>query len=380
MFGNTNTNNGGLFGNNNTNITGGTQSINPFLINNNQQTSSIFLSNNNNNIINNNFLNNNNNQNSQISSLFGNNNNGLNTQNIFLNNNNQRNIFTNNNNNNGLFNNNINTGVLFGVNNNNNQSGLFINNNNNINFNQNNNLNINNDLPNTTFFTTINPVIALNQNNSLKYVQFGKFPIEIQKAVLNLKMNLKTQRTKLDELKRYSKRLTDLMEQNSKSAEKIGNYNDVLDQKLNKCENKIKEMENKFDFISESFEKEEKNIKLMEQDPANKIEIPSKFLVDYSQNLYNRTLYFKQKLDDIITLIKISYSECNGDFEFKSDIFESTLAEFVKIVRLLLEANAKQEIMVNEMFQILLKFANDHGENPETIYNNVIQYSMEYES
>ena len=117
----------------------------------------------------------------------------------------------------------------------------------------------------------------------------------------------------------------------------------------------------------------------MEQDPSNKIDIPSKFLVDYSQNLYKRTLYFKKKLDDIITLIKISYSECNGDFEFNSDIFESTLAEFVKIVRLLLEANAKQEIMINEMFQILLKFANDHGENPETIYNNVIQYSMEYE-
>ena len=76
-------------------------------------------------------------------------------------------------------------------------------------------------------------------------------------------------------------------------------------------------------------------------------------------------------------MIKISYSECNGDFEFNSDIFESTLAEFVKIVRLLLEENYKQEIMVNEMIQILLKFANDQGENPETIYNNLMQYVMQ---
>ena len=331
---------------------GNTQSINPFLINNNNQQTSL------------NFLGNNN----KISTLFGKNN-IQNSQNIFLNSNNQGNIFINNNNNNG---------GLFG-NNNNNQNGFLINNNN-ITFGQNNNLNLNNDIPNTTFFTTINPVIALNKNNNLKYVQFGKFPKEIQNAVLKLKINLKNQRGKLDELKRYSKRLTELIEQNNKSAEKIGNYNDVIDQKLNKCENKIKEMKNKIYFISESFEKEEKSIKKMEQDTSNKIEIPSKFLVEYSQNLYNRTLYFKQKLDDIITLIKISFSEYNGDFVFNSDIFESSLAEFVKIVRLLLEANARQEIMINEMLQILLKFANDHGENPETIYNNVIQYSMTYES
>jgi len=228
-----------------------------------------------------------------------------------------------------------------------------------------------------TFFTSNNPIITLSQNNNLKYIQFNIFPLEIQNVVLKLKINLKSQKSKLDELKKYSQRLTDLIEQNSKSAEKIGEFNDIIDHKLNKCEDKTKEIKNKINFISESFDKEEKNLKMMEKDPNYKVEIPSKFLVEYSQNLYNKTLYFKKKLDDIITLIKISYSECNGDFEFNSDIFESTLAEFVKIVRLLLEENYKQEIMVNEMIQILLKFANDQGENPETIYNNLMQYVMQ---
>ena len=88
-----------------------------------------------------------------------------------------------------------------------------------------------------------------------------------------------------------------------------------------------------------------------------------------SQNLFKRTELFKKKLDDIITLIKISYAQKTNNYEFDCDIMESTLAEFIKIVRNLLEANS-----INHEF---VYFKNsDHTEiskkDDETQYNNLI--------
>ena len=347
---------------------------------------STFNNNNNSNNANNIFGNNNQsaltfgaNNNLQNQGLFGNNTTSINTNNqsanIFCVNNNQQNQnnqgnnFNNNNNNIGLFNNNIN----------NNQGGSFQNNNilnpNNIGIN-NNNINGN---ENSRFIITVSPVIALSQNNILKNIQFSKFPENFHNIVMRLKLNLKDQEMKLEELKRYSKRIIDLNAENNKSVEKMTKLNNTIIQRLNVYEEKINKMKENYNFIFESFEEDEKNLKLMEKEQDNKykIEIPSKFLVNYSQNLLNRTALFKKKLDDIITLIKISYAQKNNNYEFDCDIMESTLAEFIKIIKYLLEANIRQEKMVNEMIQILLKLANDLGENPQTVYNNVIQYSIE---
>ena len=365
---NTQQNTGGLFGNNNNQNTGGL-----FGNNNNQNTGGLFG--------------NNNNQNT--GGLFGNNN--QNTGGLFGNNNNQNTggLFGNNNNQNtgGLFgnNNNQNTGGLFGNNNNNNQNtgGLFGNNNNQNNgnlFGNNNNMNQNQAIPDTQFHTTVIPVIALNQGNSLRNIQLCKLPQAYQDEVLKLKLNLKNQEIKLDELQTYSQRLIDLIDQNNKSVEKLGEFNDFIGQKLNMYEGIINQIKSNFDFISESFEEEQKNIKLMEQDLGFKIEIPSKFLIDYSQNLYNRSISYKQRLNDIITLIKVYYSQSNNDFNFDSDIMESTIAEFIKIVRYLLETNARQEKMISEMYQVLFKFAANYGERPETVQNNILQYTIESNS
>ena len=279
----------------------------------------------------------------------------------------------------GLFGNNQQgqSGGLFG--NNNQQGGLFGNNNNQFSQN-NNNMNQNQQIPDTTFFTSVTPVIALNQNNDMKNIQLCKLPDEFQKAVLSLKLNLKNQEIKLDELQRYSQRLIDLIDQNNKSVEKLGEFNNFINQKLNKYDDIINQVKDNFNCISESFEEEQKNIKLMEQDSGYKIEIPSKFLVNYSQNLFNRTCLFQQRLNDIITLIKLNYSQTNNDFNFDCDIMESTIAEFIKIVRYLLEANDRQEKMISEMFKVLLKTCSDYGHNPETVYNNVMQYTIECNS
>ena len=350
-----------LFGNNtsnnnqnqvNRNIFGTNQSNSPFG-NNNQQNQGFFGNNNNNN---NSFGVNNNNNNNNIT--FPGNNNNINFS-FSVNNNNNL-----NNQNNMINNNNINN---FVVNNNNNQiNQINMTNNNNINNNQ-----------NTNFFTTVIPVIALSKDNGLRNIQFGKFPQELQKDFMTLKLNLREQNNKIDQLQIYSKRIIELIEQNNKSISKLEKANISINQKLNIFEEKINQIKENFNFISESFEEEDKNIKLLEQNSKYKIEIPSQFLVNYSQNLFKRTELFKKKLDDIITLIKISYAQKTNNYEFDCDIMESTLAEFIKIVRNLLEANSRQEKMINDMIQILLKFSSDFGENPETIYNNVMKYAIE---
>ena len=330
------------------------------------------------------FGNNNQNQN-QGGGLFGNNNQNQGGG-LFGNNNNQGGgLFGNNNNQGGgLFGNNNNQGGgLFG-NNNQNQNqggGLFGNNNQNNNnifnggFNNNNNNIINNaPLQQQNFYTSVTPVIALNKGNSIKNMQLSKLPDEFQKAVLTLKLNLKNQEIKLDELQKYSQRIIELIDQSNKSVEKMGEFNDFINKKLTQYDSIVNQINENFKFISEAFDQEQKNINLMEQDLGFKIDIPSKFLITYSQNLYNKTITFSQKLNDIITLIKVYYSQANDNINFDGDIMESTIAEFIKIVKSLLEENERQEKMINEMYHIIFEFARSYGENPETVRNNIIQY------
>ena len=321
--------------------------------------------------------------------LFGNNNQNQNQGGGLFGNNNQNQgggLFGNNNQNQGggLFGNNNNQGGgLFG-NNNQNQNqggGLFGNNNQNNNnifnggFNNNNNNIINNaPLQQQNFYTSVTPVIALNKGNSIKNMQLSKLPDEFQKAVLTLKLNLKNQEIKLDELQKYSQRIIELIDQSNKSVEKMGEFNDFINKKLTQYDSIVNQINENFKFISEAFDQEQKNINLMEQDLGFKIDIPSKFLITYSQNLYNKTITFSQKLNDIITLIKVYYSQANDNINFDSDIMESTIAEFIKIVKSLLEENERQEKMINEMYHIIFEFARSYGENPETVRNNIIQY------
>ena len=154
-------------------------------------------------------------------------------------------------------------------------------------------------------FTTVTPVIALNKNNSIKNIPLSKLPDNFQKAVLTMKLNLKNQEIKLDELQRYSQRIIELIDQGNKSVEKMGEFNGFIKKKLNQYESIVNQINDNFKFISEAFDQEQKNINLMEQDLGFKIDIPSKFLITYSQNLYNKTITFNQKLNDIITLIKV---------------------------------------------------------------------------
>ena len=320
--------------------------------------------------------------------LFGNNNQNQNQGGGLFGNNNQNQgggLFGNNNNQGGgLFGNNNNQGGgLFG-NNNQNQNqggGLFGNNNQNNNnifnggFNNNNNNIINNaPLQQQNFYTSVTPVIALNKGNSIKNMQLSKLPDEFQKAVLTLKLNLKNQEIKLDELQKYSQRIIELIDQSNKSVEKMGEFNDFINKKLTQYDSIVNQINENFKFISEAFDQEQKNINLMEQDLGFKIDIPSKFLITYSQNLYNKTITFSQKLNDIITLIKVYYSQANDNINFDGDIMESTIAEFIKIVKSLLEENERQEKMINEMYHIIFEFARNYGENPETVRNNIIQY------
>ena len=320
--------------------------------------------------------------------LFGNNNQNQNQGGGLFGNNNQNQgggLFGNNNNQGGgLFGNNNNQGGgLFG-NNNQNQNqggGLFGNNNQNNNnifnggFNNNNNNIINNaPLQQQNFYTSVTPVIALNKGNSIKNMQLSKLPDEFQKAVLTLKLNLKNQEIKLDELQKYSQRIIELIDQSNKSVEKMGEFNDFINKKLTQYDSIVNQINENFKFISEAFDQEQKNINLMEQDLGFKIDIPSKFLITYSQNLYNKTITFSQKLNDIITLIKVYYSQANDNINFDGDIMESTIAEFIKIVKSLLEENERQEKMINEMYHIILEFARNYGENPDTVRNNIIQY------
>ena len=400
LFGNTNNQGGGLFGNTSNNQGGGGLFGNT---SNNQGGGGLFGNTTNNQGGGGLFGNTSNNQgggglfgnttnNQAGGGLFGNNNQS--GGGLFGNNNNQTGsgLFGNNNNNQsggGLFGNNNNQsgGGLFGNNNNNNQSGggLFGNNNNNIQsgggiFGNNNNTNQNQQISNSEFYTTVTPVITLSNNNDIKDVQLYKLPPIFQEVVLKLKLNLKNQEIKLDELQRYSQRLIELIDQSNKSVEKLSEFNNFINQKLNKYELLVNQIKDNFNFISESFEEEQANIHLMEQDLGYKIEIPSKFLINYSQNLYNRTTLFQQRLNDIITLIKLYSSQTNNDYDFDCDIMESTIAEFIKIVRYLLEGNEKQERMINEMYQVMIRFASNYGENPETVINNINQYCIESNS
>jgi RNAse (barnase) inhibitor barstar len=265
-------------------------------------------------------------------------------------------------------------GGLFGNNNpsgNNNQTGFFNNN-------QQNNNNINNQIyqqPN--YYTSVNPIIELNKKSSIRNLQLNKLPDVFHKEVLKIKLELKRQEIKLDELQRYSQRLVELIEQSDKSVEKMGEFNDFINKKLNKYESIVNQINENYKTISESFEQEQKNINLMEQDLGLKIEIPSKFLINYSQNLYNKTIVFNQKLNDISTLIKVYYSQSHDNMTFDTDIIESTLAEFIKVVRNLLESNERQEKMINDMYHIILEFARNNGENPETVKNNIMQNAMQ---
>ena len=323
------------------------------------------------------------NNNNQGGGLFNNNTNTNQGGGLFNNNTNINQVgglFNNNTNNNqggGLFNNNINNnqgGGLFNNNINNNQGGGIYDNNNN------NNINLNQPLPNIEYFTTVTPVISLNRNNDLRNIPLYKLPPEFQDAVLKLKLNLKVQEIKLDELQRYSQTIIDLIDQNNVSVEKLNEFNNFISQKLNKYELIINQIKDNFELISDSFEEEQTNIRLMEQDLGYKIEIPSKFLINYSQNLYNRTTLFQQRLNDIITLIKVYICQNNNDFDFDSDIMESTIAEFIKIVRYLLEGNEKQDKMINEMYQILIRYASKCGENPQTVIDNIKQYIIDNSS
>ena len=340
MFGNLG-NKGGLFGNNNP-----TNSI-IFGNNDNKNQTGFSFGNNQANI---GLANNNNFQSQPV--LFGNNNNQPNNKCSWMNNHSS-------------------------IDNNNNNSGILGNNNNN-----NNNMNLNNQqIPNSEFYTTVIPVIALSQNNEIRNIQLKKLPPIFQEAVLKLKLNLQNQEIKLDELQRYSQRLIDLIEQSNISVDKLNEFNGFINQKLNKYELIVNQIKDNFNFITESFEEEQANIQLMEQDLGYKIEIPSKFLINYSQNLYKRTTMFQQRLNDVITLIKLYSSQSNNnDFNFDCDIMESTIAEFIKIIRYLLEMNEKQERMVNEMYQVIVRFASNYGEDPDTVINNIKQYCIESNS
>ena len=357
LFG-TNNNQGGIFGNN---------------TNQNNTQGGLFGANNNQGGL----FGNNPNQNNNQGGLFGNNPNQNNNQGgLFGNNPNQSNnmggLFGSNQNNKNSF-----GGGLFSSNNNqgnNNQSGFFSSFNNNQ---QNNNINNNFSFQDTNMFTTVTPVLALNTNNGFKNMPLNKLPEVFQNAVLKLKTDLKKQEIKLDELQKYSQRIIDLIDQSNKSVEKMGEYNNFINKKLNNYESIVNQINDNFKFLSEAFDQEQKNISLMEQDLGFKIEIPSKFLMEYSQNLYNKTIKFNEKLNDIISLIKIYYSQANGNIDFDADILESTLAEFIKIIRSLLEENERQEKMINEMYQLIFEFARNYGEDPEKVRNNIIQYSLE---
>ena len=340
MFGNLG-NKGGLFGNNNP-----TNSI-IFGNNDNKNQTGFSFGNNQANI---GFANNNNFQSQPV--LFGNNNNQPNNKCSWMNNHSS-------------------------IDNNNNNGGILGNNNNN-----NNNMNLNNQqIPNSEFYTTVTPIIALSQNNEIRNIQLKKLPPIFQEAVLKLKLNLQNQEIKLDELQRYSQRLIDLIEQSNISVDKLNEFNGFINQKLNKYELIVNQIKDNFNFITESFEEEQANIQLMEQDLGYKIEIPSKFLINYSQNLYKRTTMFQQRLNDVITLIKLYSSQSNNnDFNFDCDIMESTIAEFIKIIRYLLEMNEKQERMVNEMYQVIVRFAGNYGEDPDSVINNIKQYCIESNS
>ena len=355
-FSNINNNTNNLFNN------GG-----PFGNNTNNQSQGLFNNKSSSNPIDNIFNNKSNNQggnifnNNQGGSLFSNNQGG----NIFSNNQ-GGNIFNNNQGGN-IFNNNQ------GANQNNNNQGVNI-----FNNNQGNNNNILN-YPINAFYTSIKPILTLNPNNSLKDAPVHTLSQEIQMSLLNLKLRLKQQNLKLDELNRYSQRLVELLEQSEKSQDKYKQLNNYINQKLNHCEGITNQIQENFDFLSSSFEEENKNIYLMEKANKYNIEVPSKFLIIFSQNLYNKTIHFQEKLNDIITLIKLYFTQNNSNFALDNDLMESTMAEFLKISKDLLVTSLKQEKMIFELVTIFLKFANSKGDNIDNVVKNIFQFDIDNE-
>ena len=336
----------GLFGNNNINNNSGLNQSSPFSNNfNNQQNIGLFGNNNNNNNQGSVLFGFNNNQQNQ-------NNNTTNQSNLFMNgNNNQGNMFLNNNNNNNNQNQNINYNT--------------INNNNKI-----------KEIQSSIFFTTISPAIALSQSNKLRNIELKHFPEEYQNTVMILKDNLKEQESTITELKRYSKRINELLEEDNKYKKNIKKSNRAIEQKLNIIENIINKLKENNDFIFETYQDEEKILESMEQD-KEKIDIPSKFLVEFSRNLLKKTELFKQKFDNVFTLIKVASTQYNNHYIFDSDIMISTLGEYIKIVKSLLESKARQQKLVNEMLQALFKLFSDLGENIEIHYNDIMKYGFE---
>ena len=292
----------------------------------------------------------------------GNNNNNQENNNFGTNNNQGNNFFRINNNHN------------------NNQGGSIFNNQNNNNQNSNNNFlnnDINNNNINTELFTSINPIIALNETNDLQNVQVNKLPKEYQEYIIKLKKTLKNQEIKLDELKHYSQRITELVDENNKAVGRMGEFNFFMNEKLNKYDSILAHIKNNYKLISDAFDQELKNISLMEENRGYKIEIPTKFLVNYSRNLNNKVSLFVQKLKDFLILIKAYYSEYNNEIDFNSDIIESTLSEYIRVVKCLVESTVKEEKLVNEISQVVYNFMSFYGENMENVRNNINQYSMD---
>ena len=292
----------------------------------------------------------------------GNNNNNQENNNFGTNNNQGNNFFRINNNHN------------------NNQGGSIFNNQNNNNQNSNNNFlnnDINNNNINTELFTSINPIIALNETNDLQNVQVNKLPKEYQEYIIKLKKTLKNQEIKLDELKHYSQRITELVDENNKAVGRMGEFNFFMNEKLNKYDSILAHIKNNYKLISDAFDQELKNISLMEENRGYKIEIPTKFLVNYSRNLNNKVSLFDQKLKDFLILIKAYYSESNNEIDFNSDIIESTLSEYIRVVKCLVESTVKEEKLVNEISQVVYNFMSFYGENMENVRNNINQYSMD---
>ena len=377
LFGNNNNNQGGgLFGNNNSNNQGGGLFGNNN--NNNKQGGGLF-GNNNNNQGGGLFGNNNNNQGG---GLFGSNNNSQGGG-LFGNNNNNQGggLFGNNNNNNqggGLFSNTNNQGGgLFG-NNNNQGGGLFNNNNNNqVGGEYNNN---NSNYPLRVFYSQTKPLLALNPHNELRNIQINQLPQNIQTYISQLKLRLMQHNNKIADLEGYLKRLGEYISQNNISFNKFEQLINFINQKLNHYEGVVNQINDNYKNLSKFYEAELYNIQLMERQAGYKVEVevPSKYLLDYSQNLYNKTLYFQKRINDIVTLLKVYFNQNNQNIHFDNDLIESTMAEFLKICKELLMTSIKQEKMIEELFQKLTVYAINNGENPEYVRKNILNNNQEF--
>ena len=157
----------------------------------------------------------------------------------------------------------------------------------------------------------------------------------------------------------------------------MGEFNFFMNEKLNKYDSILAQVKNNYKLLSDAFEQELKNINLMEENRGYKIEIPTQFLVNYSRNLNNKVSLFDKKLKDFLILMKVYYSESNSEMDFNSDIIESTLSEYIRVVKCLIESAVKEERLVNEISKDVYSFMTFYGENIENVRNNINQYSMD---